>query len=105
PQLFEGIFAFFVLGATGAFGCFGYPQLLNDFAYAFCLGLNRERARVTPDAAVALSLRVGKVERDHWDLCALDVFPNVQFSPMQQRMDADVSAFFEIGLELIPKFR
>jgi hypothetical protein len=45
------------------------------------------------DAPVAFPLLVREVERDDGDLLALDVFPDVQLRPVQQRVDADVGPF------------
>ena len=59
----------------------------------------------TAEAAVALALLVGEVERDDRDVLALDVLPDVQLGPVQQRMDADVRARLEVGLELVPQLR
>src|SRR6185369_2542028 len=48
---------------------------------------------------------VGEVEWNYGNVFPFDIFPDIQFCLMKQRMDADVGPFFEIGLELVPQFR
>src|SRR5208282_3785033 len=83
PELLEGVFAFLVLRPAGALGRAVVAQLLDDFAHGAGLRLDGERAGVTADAAVAFSLVVREVEGDDGHALALDVFPDVQFGPVQ----------------------
>ena len=80
-------------------------QFLDDFADGFRSRLDGEGAGRAAQAAVPLPFAVGEIERNHGDLLSLDVFPDVQLRPVQQRVDANVRAFFEIGLELVPQLR
>ena len=68
-------------------------------------GGDREGARVTAEAAVAQPVLVGEVERDDRDALALDVLPDVELGPVEERMDADVRAALELGLVLVPHLR
>ena len=52
-------------------------------------------------AAVALVV----IERDGRHALAIDVLPDVQLGPVQQRMDPDVGARRELGLVLVPELR
>src|SRR5476649_2665560 len=47
----------------------------------------------------------GKVQINDRDILTLDVLPDIQLGPMQNRMHADVGVGAEIGLELTPEFR
>src|ERR1035438_10156996 len=80
-------------------------QFFHDLVHRARLRLDRERARVTPDAPVTLPLLVGEVERDDGHALTLDVLPDVQLGPVQQRMNPDVCSGLEVRLELIPQFR
>ena len=52
-----------------------------------------------------MSRAVVEIQRDDRNLLALDVLPDVQLGPVQERVNADVRAGRKIGLELIPEFR
>jgi hypothetical protein len=102
-ELFEGILAFLVLGAAGAFGDIGGAEFLDDFRDGTGVGFDGKCARVTADGAIALAAFVGKVQRNDRNVLALDVLPDVQLRPVQQRMDPDMRPFLIIGFELIPE--
>src|ERR1035437_3656150 len=105
PQFLEGIFAFLVLRAACAFGDSGGAQFVDDFPDGFRLGPDRESAGITANRAIAFAFGVREIERNHGNIFALDVFPDVQLGPMEQRMYPDVCALFEIRFELVPQLR
>ena len=47
----------------------------------------------------------GEVERHDGDLFDVDVLPDVQFGPVQQRMDSDVILIRLFGPVLVPQLR
>src|SRR6266853_1216975 len=102
-QLLEGVFAFLVLGAAGALAGLGVAEFFDDLADVPGVGFDREGAGMATDAPIPLPVAVGEIERDDRDILPLDIFPDVQLRPVQERMDADVGAFLEIGLKLVPK--
>ena len=55
------------------------------------------------EAAVARAVALVVVERHGRDVLALDVLPDVQLGPVEQRVDAHVRARREVGLELVPE--
>src|ERR1035438_215225 len=105
PKLLESVLAFLVLRPAGALGRAVVAQLLDDLAHRARLRLDGERARVTADAPVTFPLLVREVERDDGHALALDVFPDIQLRPVQQRVDADMGARLEVRLELVPQLR
>ena len=92
-------------GAPRAFGRFGGPELGHDLIDRLRPGFNRERAGRAPQRAIAVPGAVVKVQRNDRDFLALDVLPDVQFRPVQERVNPDVRARREVGLELVPEFR
>src|SRR5579872_1446832 len=102
-QLLERIFALLVLSSPRPLAGTSMPQLFNDFRHSSRRRLDWKRAGGAAEAAIAFSLAVVKIERNHGDFLAVDVFPNVQLRPMQQRVNADVGALFKISFELVPK--
>src|ERR1035437_5346426 len=104
-QFLEGRFTFLVLRPARPLRRPCAAQFLDDLMHRARLGLHRECARVTPNAAVTFSLLVREVERDDGDALALDIFPDVQLRPVQQRVNADMSPRLEVRLELVPQLR
>src|SRR5258708_15057684 len=104
-EFLERILVLVVLGADVTFRSPGDPQFLDDFADVGGAGLDRESARRAAQAAIPLALAIREVQWNHWNLLALDIFPHIELRPVEQRMDADMGALFEVGLELVPKFR
>src|ERR1039458_8956178 len=105
PQLLERPLTLLILRPARPLRHSRAAQFLHDLMHRARLRLDRERARVTPNAPVPLSLLVGKVERDDRHALTLDVLPDVQLRPMQQRMNPDVGPGLEVRLELVPQFR
>src|SRR5262245_46876326 len=89
-QLFESVFAFLVLSATGAFRGFGVPQFLDYFRNGFRVRLDGAGARGAAEAAVAFSFSVREIKRNDRHVLAVDVLPHVQLGPVEQRVDADM---------------
>src|SRR6516162_6917376 len=81
-QFFESIFAFLVLAATGTFRRFRVAQFLDNVSYSRGVGFNRQGARRTTQASVALAILVREIKRNNWNTLALDVFPNVKLRPV-----------------------
>ena len=81
------------------------PQLLNDLVHRLGRGFDRKGAGGAPQAPVPGAVPPIQIEVDKRDILQLDVFPNVEFGPVQQRVDPDVRALREGGFELIPEFR
>ena len=100
-QLLEGVLALLVLGAPGAFGRARAAQFLHDLPHRARGGLDGKGAGGAPDAAKAFTAAVVKIQRDHRDVLTLDIFPDVQFRPVQQGMDPDVGPGFKIRFELV----
>ena len=73
-------------------------QLADVFGGRF----NSAGTRRAAQAAITFTICIGKIERDNGNIFALDVLPNIQLRPMQQRMNADVSIFIKVSFELIP---
>src|SRR5690606_15290336 len=67
------------------------------------IGLHGAGTRCATEAAVAIAMFVAEIHRNDRDLLAVDVLPDVHFGPMQQRVDPDVGAWLEVGLELVPE--
>src|SRR3546814_9303818 len=69
-------------------------------------GLGGDRRGDVAVALRAVALAVpGQVERHDGDALAPGVEPDVQLGPVQQRVDANVGARREVGLELVPELR
>ena len=81
------------------------PQLLDDLVHRLGRGFDRKGAGGAPQAPVPGAVPPIQIEVDKRDILQLDVFPNVEFGPVQQRVDPDVRALREGGFELIPEFR
>src|ERR1039458_5798378 len=105
PQFLERLLTLLILRAARPLRHPGAAQFLHDLVHRGSPRLDRERARVTPDAPVTFPLLVRKVERYDRDLLALDVFPDVQLRPVQKRMNPDMGPGLEVRLELVPQFR
>src|SRR5215470_16214324 len=98
-QFLERILALLVLRPPGALGSLRLAQFGDNFAHGACIRFYRKRARRTAEAAVALVFPIGEVKRDNGNVFAFDIFPDVQFSPVKQRMNSNVRPFFKISLE------
>src|ERR1017187_5672193 len=77
PQLLERFLTLLILRPARPLRHSGAAQFLDDLVHCGSLRLDRERARVTPDAPVTFPLLIRKVERYDRHLLALDVFPDV----------------------------
>ena len=64
---------------------------------------HRRRAGPAAQRAVAHALAVVEVERGDGDVLALDVLPDVELGPVEQRVHAHVRAGREVGLEVAPQ--
>src|ERR1039458_3345885 len=105
PQLLERPLTLLILRSARPLRHPRAAQFLHDLMHRARLRLDRERARVTPNAPVTLPLVIGEVERDDGHALTLDVLPDVQLRPVQQRMNPDVGPGLEVRLELIPQLR
>lgn len=106
-QGFEAATVFFVLGAAGALGDVGEFadfEFGDDFGYGTGFGFDGEGAGVAAEGAVALAVALVVVEGYGGDVFFFDVFPDVEFGPVEQGVDADVGAGGEVGFVLVPEF-
>src|SRR5436190_1255167 len=105
-QLLETVLA--VLHAPRALGDIlerSALQFDDDVVDALGLALDRPLAGAAAQAAVARAVALVVVQRDRRDRFALDVLPDVELGPIEQRVDAQVGARCEVGLELVPELR
>ena len=101
---FEGVFRLVVHGAAAAFGDSGSFKLGDDLFYRGGFAVDRIGDVLIAKRAVALAV-FREIQIDDRNILALDVPPDIKLGPMQDRMDADVCAGREVGLELVPEFR
>ena len=97
-----------VLRTSTAFGDvleFSALQFGDDVIDVLGVRINRRLAWAASQRTVTFAVALIVIERHRRDAFALDVFPNVQLGPVQQRMNAHVGAWGEIRFELIPQFR
>src|SRR4029077_1529210 len=95
----------FILRAARSLCHRGVPQLVNDVVHGLCRRSDWRRAGRTAEAAIAGPLPLVEIEIDEGNVLALDVFPNIDFRPIQQRMNSDVCPRRKSRLELIPELR
>src|SRR3546814_13577466 len=67
------------------------------------MAVDRKRNADLAERAEALALAVGEIQRHDRDALALDVAPDVDLGPVQQRMDAHVHAGRQVGGEMVPQ--
>src|SRR6185503_6830473 len=72
-------------------------QLHDDVVHVLGLALDRPLAGSAAQAAVARAVALVVVERHRRDVLALDVLPDVQLGPVEQRVNAQVRARREVG--------
>src|SRR6185295_2676578 len=83
----------------------GMAQLVNNVVHRFCRRFDRGRAGRAAETPIAGSLTFIEIEIDEGNVFELDVLPNIDFSPIQQRMDPDMCSWRKGRLELIPELR
>ena len=71
----------------------------------FAVDSDRRCAGRAAKTAITRPVPLVEIEIDEGNVLKLDVFPNVDFRPVQQRMDSDVRSRRKCRLELIPEFR
>src|SRR5512135_18530 len=103
-QALEGVLALVVHGAARALGLAGRLELGDDLRDGACGRAHGEGDVLLAERAKALAV-AREIERHHRHALALDVAPDVDLGPVQQRMDADVAARRRIGVELVPELR
>ena len=82
----------------------GMPQLLDDVVHRLCGGLDGRRTGRTTQTAISGPVPLVEIEIDKWNILQLDVFPDIDFGPVKQGMNSDMSSRRERGFELIPQF-
>src|SRR6187549_3264477 len=105
-QLFETVFS--VLHAPGPLRDIlerSALQFGDDVVDVLRRALDRPLARAAAEAAIARPVALVVVQRHGRDVLALDVLPDVELGPIEQRVDAQVRARREVGLELVPELR
>jgi hypothetical protein len=80
-------------------------QLFDDVVDRLCGGLDRKGARRTAEASIPSALALIQIEIDKRNILEFDVFPNIDFSPVQQGVNADMRALWESRFKLIPQLR
>src|SRR5688572_6229255 len=103
-QPLERVFGLAIHGAARALRRLGPLQLGDDRFDRVGDAVDRERDVLVAERAVALAV-LGEIQLDHRDLLARDVAPDVHLGPMQQRMDTQVRAGRQVGVEIVPEFR
>src|SRR6185295_17450938 len=68
------------------------PQLNNDVVHRLGARLDRRRAGRTAETAIAGPITLVEIEIHEGNVLELDVFPNIDLRPIQQRVDSDVCA-------------
>src|SRR5688500_17200355 len=97
-----------VLRAARAFGDVGEPaapELDDDLLHVLRVRYDRLGARPASERAIPLALALVVVEADRRDALALDVLPDVELRPIEQRVDAHVRARRELRRVLVPELR
>src|SRR5260370_40292460 len=82
----------------------GIAQLLDNLRNSACARLNWFRTGCAAQTTIPHPVP-GEVKIDDLYSLAVDVLPHVYFSPVQQRMNADVRPRIKVGLKLVPQFR
>src|SRR5437868_13863067 len=93
-----------VLGAAGALTRAGGFQFSDDGLNGICVARDWVGNRTAAERAITLAVS-GKVHFRNRNIFALDVAPNINLGPLQQRLHADVFAVRRGGGELPPEFR
>jgi hypothetical protein len=93
----------FILGAAASFRHGGPPQLRDNVRDCRGTGGHRTGARHTAQAAIPPPLALVEIEAGKGDLFPVQIFPNVHFGPIQERMNADGGAGWKSGVELVPQ--
>src|SRR5262245_52309625 len=78
-------------------------QLDDDVVHVLRRAVDGRLAGAATEAAIAGARSLVVVERNGRDALALDVLPDVHLGPVEQRVDTDVRAGREVGLELVPE--
>src|SRR5262249_6065621 len=112
-QPLEGVLGLAVHGAAGALRGLRRFEFGDDLVERGGVAVDREGDVLVAERAIALArpaaagaARTGReVQIDDWNALAPDVVPDVDLRPMQQRMDAQVGAFRQVGIELVPELR
>src|SRR6266542_3407219 len=90
-----------ILGAAGAFGDRGQLQLFDQLVDVLRRGLDPERARRAAETPISGAIALVEVQVDDLDVLQAYVFPDIDLPPVEERVDADVRAGWEAGLELV----
>ena len=96
-----------ILGRPRSFGNVGElagAKLIDDVCGTAGGGFDGASTRGTPQRPIAPAFPLIVVHRHCGDLLPVDIFPDVQLRPIEQRVDPDVGARGEICLELVPEF-
>jgi len=87
----------------GALALSGLLQLGNDLGNRGGVRIDRERDVGLAERAIALAA-AGEIEFAHRDALALDIPPDIELRPGQQRMYSHMHLGRKIGLIVIPEF-
>src|SRR3990167_8417503 len=79
-------------------------QLIDDLVDRLRGRLDGRGAGCATEAPVASAIALVEIQIHEGNIFVLDVLPDIDLRPIQQRMDADMGAGRESRLELIPEF-
>src|SRR5580692_899660 len=103
-QALERILGLVVHGAAGALRHLGAIELGDDLVDGARLRRHRRGDVGIAERAIALAV-AREIKWDDRDALAPRIGPDVGLGPMQDRMDAQMSARRRRGVEVIPEFR
>src|SRR5271166_1481825 len=101
---FKRVLCLLILSASTPLRNPGMAQLLDNLRNGACARLNWFRTGCAAQTTIPHPVP-GEVKINDLDPLAVDVLPHVYFSPVQQRMNADVRPRIKVGLKLVPQFR
>src|SRR5688500_1488201 len=81
------------------------PKFFDDVVHILGGGFDRRGTGCAAQAAIARAVTLVEIQIDEGDILELDVLPNINLGPIQQRMNADVGAGRKGRLVLIPELR
>src|SRR5690349_8800701 len=93
----------FILCTARSLGDRGVAQLFDNVVNGAGGGLDRHRAGGAAQASIPGPVPLVQIEVDKGNILELDVFPDIDLRPVQERMDPNVGARRKSGLELIPQ--
>jgi len=94
----------FILRATSALGDRGGSQFDDDLRNRRCAGIDGSCAGYATETAIAGAAATVEIEVWEWNPFQFEIFPNIEFGPIQERMHAHMGTGGKRRLVLIPEF-